>query len=48
VLKKVAGGRVTELAAGQLAEPGSLALNGGSLYLTDHTFRGGRLVRLGA
>ncbi|MBV9953051.1 MAG: ScyD/ScyE family protein [Acidimicrobiia bacterium] len=48
VLVKIKGGHTTELAAGQLREPGSLATDGHSLYVTDHVFTGGRLLRLPA
>jgi hypothetical protein len=48
VLLKLQGGQVTELARGQLSEPGALAIRGGSLYATDHVLspNAGRLLKL--
>ncbi|CAN5447752.1 hypothetical protein BH10ACT1_BH10ACT1_15900 [soil metagenome] len=46
VLLKVVGGVRTELAAGELHEPGWLAVDGKTLYLTDSVLTGGRLLKL--
>jgi hypothetical protein len=46
VLLQIKNGQVTELAHGQLSEPGALATDGHNLYVTDHVFRGGRLLRI--
>jgi hypothetical protein len=46
VLKQIRGGQVTELAAGQLSQPGALALSGNTLYVTDSVLTGGRLLEL--
>jgi hypothetical protein len=48
VLLQLKNGQVNELAHGQLSEPGSLAISGHTLYVTDHTFRprGGRLLAI--
>jgi hypothetical protein len=48
VLVKIQGGSVTELAKGQLSQPGALAVSGGNLYVTDNVVTGGRLLRLPA
>ena len=46
LLKTSSHGR-TELAAGQLSEPGGIAFGrGGKLYATDGTFSDGRLLRI--
>ena len=47
VLLKVKGGKTTELLRGQLSQPGGVAVtNGGSVYVTDGMFTGGRLVKV--
>jgi hypothetical protein len=46
VLLQLKNGQRTELAKGQLSEPGSLAVSGHTLYVTDHTFSGGRLLAI--
>jgi hypothetical protein len=46
VLKKISGGQVSVLAAGQLSQPGALAINGNTLYITDHVVTDGRLLKL--
>ena len=46
VLLKIRGNQVTELARGQLSQPGALALRGNTLYVTDHVLSGGRLLKL--
>ena len=39
---------MTELARGQLSEPGALAIHGSTLYATDHVLspNAGRLLKL--
>lgn len=47
VLLKVKGNRTTELVRGQLSQPGGVAVtNGGSVYVTDGMFTGGRLLKV--
>jgi hypothetical protein len=47
VLLKVHGGRQTELAAGQLSEPGGVAVaRDGTVFVTDGLFTGGRLLQV--
>jgi hypothetical protein len=46
VLLQIKGGQRKELAAGQLSQPGALALRGNTLYITDHVVTDGRLLKL--
>ena len=47
VLLELRGSRTRELAAGQLSEPGGIAVHStGNIYVTDGVFTGGRLVRI--
>ncbi len=47
VLLKVHGGRQTELAAGQLSEPGGVVVaRDGTVFVTDGIFTGGRLLQV--
>ena len=47
VLLELRGSRTRELAAGQLSEPGGIAVHStGNIYVTDGIFTGGRLVRI--
>jgi hypothetical protein len=46
VLVQIKGGRVTELAAGQLSQPGALAVRGNTLLVTDHVITDGRLLSI--
>ena len=47
VLLQVRGHRVRELAKGQLSEPGGVAVTrGGTVYVTDGIFTGGRLLKI--
>lgn len=46
VLLKVVGGTRTEIAAGELREPGWMVAHGSTLYVTDHVLSGGRLLSI--
>ena len=47
VLLEVKGGSRTELARGQLSQPGGVAVaNDGALFVTDGMFTGGRLIQI--
>jgi hypothetical protein len=46
VLLLVQGNKRTELAAGQLSQPGSVVVTPDGVYVTDGMFTGGRLVRI--
>ena len=38
--------RRTELAAGELSQPGGVVVTGGDVYVTDGIFTGGRLLEV--
>ena len=47
VLLEIRGSRTRELAAGQLSQPGGIAVHStGNIYVTDGVFTGGRLLRV--
>ncbi len=46
VLLRLAGASRTELAPGELSEPGGVAVAGGTVFATDGVFSSGRLVRI--
>lgn len=46
LLQRVVGSTRTELAAGELSEPGWMVAHGSTLYLTDHVLSGGRLLSI--